>query len=77
MKLTSKGQVTIPQALREQFGLHPDTEVTFEATPDGVLIKRAAAARRRQLEAGLRRARGSSTTRRSTQEIMNLTRGDD
>ena len=77
MKLTSKGQVTIPQALRDQFGLHPDTEVTFEAGREGVLIKAAAATRRRRLQAWLRRARGSATAKRSTAEIMRLTRGED
>ena len=76
MRLTSKGQVTIPRALREQFGLHPATEVAFEATPSGVLIKPAAAARRRQLEQWLKRARGSATTRRSTAQITRLTRGE-
>jgi antitoxin PrlF len=77
MKLTSKGQVTIPRALREQFGLHPATEVTFEAAQEGILIKASAAARRRQLQAWLRRARGSATTSLSTAEIMWLTRGED
>ncbi len=38
MKLTSKGQVTIPRALRQQFGLHPNAEVTFEAIRRGWLI---------------------------------------
>jgi AbrB family looped-hinge helix DNA binding protein len=77
VKLTSKGQVTIPQALREQFGLHPETEVTFEAARNGVLVKPAAAAKRRRLHAWLRRARGSTTTKRTTAEIMRLTRGED
>ena len=43
MKLTSKGQVTIPQALREKFGLLPKTEVAFEEAEGGVLIKPAGA----------------------------------
>jgi AbrB family looped-hinge helix DNA binding protein len=30
MKITSKGQVTIPQAVREKAGLHPHSEVEFE-----------------------------------------------
>jgi AbrB family looped-hinge helix DNA binding protein len=77
VKLTSKGQVTIPQALREQFGLHPETEVTFEAARNGVLVRPAASAKRRRLQAWLRRARGSSTTKRTTVEIMELTRGED
>jgi antitoxin PrlF len=76
MKLTSKGQVTIPRALREQFGLHPSTEVTFEAAQEGILIRAAATVRRRQLQAWLRRARGTATAGRSTAEIMRLTRGD-
>jgi AbrB family looped-hinge helix DNA binding protein len=35
MKITSKGQVTIPQDLRERFGLLPNTEVEFVPTADG------------------------------------------
>ena len=76
MKLTSKGQITIPKALRDRYGLQPNTEVTFEAAPTGVLIRPAAEARRRQLRDLLRRARGSATTGRSTDEIMRLTRAD-
>ena len=30
MKITSKGQVTIPQAVREKAGMHPNSEVEFE-----------------------------------------------
>ena len=29
MRITSKGQVTISQAVREQAGLHPNREVEF------------------------------------------------
>jgi AbrB family looped-hinge helix DNA binding protein len=29
MRITSKGQVTIPQEIREELGLHPNTEVEF------------------------------------------------
>jgi len=76
VKLTSKGQITIPRALREQFGLLPDTEVTFEAAEDGVLIKPAARSRRRQLQAWIRRARGSASVKLSTDAIMKLTRDD-
>ena len=35
VRITSKGQVTIPQELRERFGLLPNTEVEFVVTPDG------------------------------------------
>ena len=44
MRLTSKGQVTIPQAVREKAGLQPHSEVEFEVCDNGdVLIRRAAA----------------------------------
>ena len=75
MKLTSKGQVTIPQPLREKFGLFPSTEVAFEESEGGVLIKPAAASRRRQAERWLRRARGSATAKLTSDAIMRLTRG--
>jgi AbrB family looped-hinge helix DNA binding protein len=76
VKLTSKGQVTIPLALREKFGLLPATEVTFEEAEGGVLIKPAAASRRRQTERWLKRARGSATAKLTTEQIMSLTRGE-
>ena len=44
MRLTSKGQVTIPQAVRDKAGLQPHSEVEFEVRANGdVLIRRAAA----------------------------------
>ena len=45
MRITSKGQVTIPQTIREQAGLHPHSEVEFELRANGeVLIRPVAAA---------------------------------
>ena len=41
MKITSKGQVTIPQEMRERYRLHPDTEVEFAASELGVVIRPA------------------------------------
>lgn len=74
MQLTVKGQVTIPQKLRQQYGLLPHTEVTFEATAQGVLIKPAAQTRRNRLAAWARKARGSATAGMGTAGIMRLTR---
>ncbi|WP_090142875.1 AbrB/MazE/SpoVT family DNA-binding domain-containing protein [Limnohabitans sp. DM1] len=36
--LTSKGQVTIPQALRQQLGLMPGQAVTFDLSADASFI---------------------------------------
>lgn len=77
MRLTSKGQVTIPQALRERYGLLPDTEVSFEAASDGVLIRPASANRLKRLNAAIAKSRGSATAGLSTDAIMRLTRGED
>jgi AbrB family looped-hinge helix DNA binding protein len=36
MKITTKGQVTIPQDIRERLGLLPHTQVDFEVRGDVV-----------------------------------------
>lgn len=38
--VTSKGQVTIPKFLREQFGIRPGAQVDFDATPDGIRLRK-------------------------------------
>jgi AbrB family looped-hinge helix DNA binding protein len=76
MKLASKGQVTIPKTLRKKFGLFPATEVSFEEARDGVLIKPAALSRRHLAERWIRRARGSTTTKFTSDQILRLTHGE-
>lgn len=75
MRITSKGQVTIPADLREKAGLLPDTEVEFELDGKGVRIRRARAPRREgRGAAAVRRLRGRATIKMTTDEIMALTR---
>jgi len=38
--VTSKGQVTIPKALRNQFGIVSGTRVDFAAAPDGIRVRK-------------------------------------
>ena len=74
MRITSKGQVTIPVELRERFGLMPNTEVQFEVDGNGVRLRKA----RRGGERGRRlvqRLRGRGDVPLSTDEILALTRG--
>ena len=40
MRITSKGQVTIPQAVREQLGMLPNTEVEFAVKGGEAIIRR-------------------------------------
>lgn len=39
-RVTSKGQVTIPKALRDKFGIQPGGTVDFIETPDGIRLKK-------------------------------------
>jgi AbrB family looped-hinge helix DNA binding protein len=74
MRITSKGQVTIPQEIRERLGLQPETEVAFEVVGGAVRIRKLAgqSGRGRGIVA---RLRGRATTRLTTDEILALTRG--
>lgn len=73
MRITSKGQVTIPQHIRELSGLLPATEVEFEITDAGILIKKAKT--RAFGNKLIRHMRGRADTKMTTDEIMHLTRG--
>jgi AbrB family looped-hinge helix DNA binding protein len=76
MRITTKGQVTIPMDIREKLGLLPNTEVEFEIDRDAVRMKKAAAPRRpHRGRALIDHMRGKATRRISTDEIMKLTRG--
>jgi AbrB family looped-hinge helix DNA binding protein len=74
MRITSKGQVTIPQAIREKLGLLPNTEVEFRVSGNAVRIQKAKGARSRG-RALVERLRGRATEPLSTDEILRLTRG--
>jgi AbrB family looped-hinge helix DNA binding protein len=50
MRLTSEGQVTIPQEIREHLGLLPHTEVEFEIDGDAVKVRKARGGNRRGRE---------------------------
>lgn len=75
MKITEKGQVTIPIAVREKAGLLPNTEVEFVITDQGVVLRKSSKTSRRgnNLIAAMR---GKATRRLTTDQIMALTRGE-
>jgi AbrB family looped-hinge helix DNA binding protein len=74
MKVTTKGQVTIPQGIREQLGILPGTEVAFEVEGNAAKVRLVKGARRRGRKI-VERLRGRATVRMTTDEIMALTRG--
>lgn len=76
MRITSKGQVTIPVEIRERLGLLPNSEVDFEIEGNAVRIRRARGPRQRVRGRSIvAHLKGKATTRMTTDEIMALTRG--
>jgi len=77
MRITSKGQVTIPHEIRESAGLMPGTEVQFEIE-DGVvrLVKsQGKAGRMTRGQRIVESLRGGGDFKMSTDEIIALMRG--
>lgn len=52
--VTSKGQVTIPKAVRDRLGIKPGTEVQFEPTEDGRFLLTTAGRKRSLKKKSLR-----------------------
>lgn len=78
--LTSKGQVTIPKAIRDLLGLKAGSAVDFVVAEDGRVVlspARQVRASGTRPESRFARLRGAATIKMTTDEIMALTRGDD
>ena len=82
MRITSKGQVTIPIAFREKAGLMPNTEVDFAMNREGQVVVFRAAKKGRKKSRGelliehLREHARKHPIKMTTDEIMKLTRGE-
>jgi AbrB family looped-hinge helix DNA binding protein len=75
MKITEKGQVTIPIGIRQRMGLLPHTEVDFLVSSGNVILRKSQRQRRRGA-AVVEALRGKAPKGgMSTDEIMALTRG--
>jgi antitoxin PrlF len=55
--LTSKGQTTVPKAIRESLGLKPGDRITFTPMPDGTVLMRVKNKSVMSLAGSLRRRR--------------------
>jgi AbrB family looped-hinge helix DNA binding protein len=85
MRITSKGQVTIPQVVREKAGLHPGSEVEFTIEDGKVVLRRALAKHGEPapsaVREAIRRARGTANNPMfkgwTTDQIMQFLRGED
>ena len=74
MRVTIKGQVTIPEHIREKLGIRPQSEVDFIEERGRVYLVKKVNKTSRQNR--FRRFRGIATVKLATDEIMALTRGE-
>ena len=76
MRITSKGQVTIPLPIREKFGMLPDTDVDFVTDGQTVrLVRKDMHAKPTRGSAAVLSLRGRADVKMSTDQILALTRG--
>ena len=77
MRMTSKGQVTIPVEIRDRLGLLPNSEVEFEVDGSAVRIRKARGRRTRGRGRSIvEHLRGKATSGMTTDQILALTRGE-
>jgi len=81
MRVTTKGQVTIPKEIRERLGIAPGSEVDFVERSNGAVELVRSAERemhekalRRSLDDWFLRVEGTGDSGLSTDDIMAMTR---
>jgi AbrB family looped-hinge helix DNA binding protein len=75
MRITTKGQVTIPQAIRDRFDLHPHTEVEFVVEGGRVFLKRKKGATTRVARM-MEHFRNAPKMRMSSKELLAILRDE-
>jgi AbrB family looped-hinge helix DNA binding protein len=77
MRVTSKGQVTIPRNVRQKLGIFPRSEVEFVVEGNTVVLRTVTAGEASRGKRLVEAMRGRATVRMTTDEIMALTRGEE
>lgn len=75
MRVTSKGQVTIPIHIRHKLGIDEETEVEFEIVGNVVQLRKVEAVSPRGHRV-VARLRAAAYAGPSTEQLMALTRGE-
>jgi AbrB family looped-hinge helix DNA binding protein len=81
MRITSKGQITIPKAVRERAGITEATDLDVIYENGKVVVEKVAATdaerqrRAREIKEWIERFRGTADNGLTTDEIMEMTRG--
>lgn len=73
MRVTKKGQITIPTHLRVLLGIRPKSEIEFIEENGQVYIRKVA---KEKINKKFNSYRGVATIKMKTDEIIALTRGD-
>ena len=73
MRVTTKGQVTIPQGIREKLGIFPSSEIDFIEEKGRVYIVKKKVENTSTQR--FKKLRGIATVKMTTDQIMALTRG--
>ena len=76
MRITTKGQVTVPQNIRQKFGFLPETEVEFCVEGNKVYLRKSKiSAKKPSRDKGIvSKLRGRGDVKLSTDQILALTR---
>jgi len=71
MRVTTKGQITIPRGVRDALGISPETEIDFIEDQGRFYIVKI---NEPKVNGKFRKFRGIASSKMSTDEIMSLTR---
>jgi AbrB family looped-hinge helix DNA binding protein len=71
MRITAKGQITIPKHIREKLGITPTTEIDFLEKEGQIYLVKVS---RNTNTNKFSRLRGIATVKMTTDEILSLTR---
>ncbi len=74
--LTTKSQVTVPKAIRQQLGVEAGKEIDYRTLPDGSVVIFAVKAKSSN-KGKFAKWRGVGVQKRTTDDIMRDTRGVD
>lgn len=74
MRITEKGQITIPQEIREKYGFLPESEIQFVEEKGAVYLLKVPEKKSRGKKL-IDQMRNKATVKLSTEQIMKLTRG--
>ena len=77
MRVSAKGQVTIPAEIRERLGILPNSEVEFVVRGAEVVLATCGETREERARRIVNGMRGAIATTMTTDELIALTRGED